>query len=224
MKKLIIIFIALLCTIAINSCKDDETENNVTSNNYLITITELKSYTGKTIEQVDSIIKSKDFTFVASEIEGEESYYYYKSNDSLYLIAFSEYNEIVYESTAAFGNATDRGKGLSKFSYWSSDVEGFVNGLNYNYKNYYATIDSNEYSNRNDFLIAYNESKEGLFKCHEEWNLGNDNNNYSTYLCVSFRTSMSAPVYCITNNVAVITYIDNSFAPNKKNLKNLMGY
>ncbi len=171
MKKLAIILSTVLCVILFNSCKDKDPEaetNNTTASTALIT--ELKNYTGKTANEVQATLESKGYTLLMNYTENEvASYIYIDSNySSMYLLGEAK-NLICVTGYSTVCNSKDTA--YNYFEKYSAECVAIMKGKDHTYKADYKLIngDDSTFTNRPNFLSFYNQNKENITSCEEDW-------------------------------------------------------
>ncbi len=171
MKKLTLILLALVGVVSFYSCKDDEPEQPTPTPTNIFT--ELKGYTGKTLQYVASTIRAKGFNVVnVDSVEGLKIYYFLNPNNS-YEYSIGEYDDTVFISIYKYYN-DNKGLLLTDYEKNSQTAVSFVgnNPLLYyfadislmNYQSSYL-----EFDNRTNYLTAYNQNKDSINNCSESW-------------------------------------------------------
>lgn len=175
MKKIIFILCAILSVGVLNSCKDEEPEkvttNNVSDPSKYKSITELKSYTGKTTLEIDSIMSEKGYVFygetpldettnlrlfLASDYSG--MYELMIANDTIYLSVFAKMTTV-------------RDTGLYYFEKYTDECVAKMVGVNHEYEGVCSTdivLDSS-FTTHQNFWNFYIQNKSTVNICNETW-------------------------------------------------------
>lgn len=171
MKKLALILSTVLCVILFNSCKDKDPEaetNNTTASTELIT--ELKNYTGKTVNEVQPTLEGKGYTFLMDYTENEvTSYIYIDSTYSIMYVLGEAKNLICFAGYSALCNNKDMA--YNYFEKYSAECVAIMKGKDHTYKADYESINGEDstFTNRPNFLSFYNQNKENITSCEEDW-------------------------------------------------------
>lgn len=172
MKKISVILLALLGVVFFNSCKDDTEEKKPTTTTTNI-FTELKSYTGKTYEEVSSTIQGKGFSLSGTESENGTFIYFFSNSDSSYKYTIGEYNDKI--ALAGYEIINNNKDVLhSNFEKNSQFAVSFVGSNPLVYYNSDIVLNNPEsesmsYEERSDFLTAYNQYKDIIIFSSESW-------------------------------------------------------
>ena len=184
MKKLALILSTVLCVILFNSCKDKDPEaetNNTTASTALIT--ELKNYTGKTANEVQATLEGKGYNLLTNYTDnGVTVYVYLASNySSMYLLGEAK-NLICVTGYSTVCNSKDTA--YNYFEKYSAECVARMKGENYTYEADYELIngDDSTFTNRPSFLSFYNQNKENITSCEEDW-ISETENIGSLYDC-----------------------------------------
>lgn len=171
MKKLTLILLTMFGLVLFNSCKDDTDDNPQPAATNILN--ELKGYTGKTVEQITETMQSKGFTLRNSESDIGMTNYSFINADSTSGYEFMEYeSKICIVSFNAYNN-NNRDLLLSTFETNSKSAISFVSNTTFEYNSEIelsnSTEDSEQYPDRNSFLNAYNQNKNSIIYCYENW-------------------------------------------------------
>lgn len=222
MKKLVLLFAALLSVAVLNSCsEDDSTDNNntTTTTASIITIANFKSYVGQSNAQVSSSITSKGYTLASTENGGNGLInYIYMSAQSLTGVKqciIGEYNNVIY--TATFAEAgMSRSTVLSSFTILSNNAYSTYQNLTYDYM---STIMINNnplhYDTHNDFISAYN-SFSAFENCSEMYAF--DSETEMSQAFISYMEVSAKTTYC-TVSAIYVNYLLSPDYINKSNIQ-----
>lgn len=221
MKKLTLIFFALLGVVFFNSCKDD-TEDKKPTNTTTNIFTELKGYTGKTYEEVSLTIQGKGFTLSGSESENGYVVYFFSNSDSSYKYTVGEYNDTI----ALVGYEIINSNKDVLHSNFEKNSQFAISYVGNNQSIFYSSdIQLNDpesqtltFEQRSDFLTAYNQNKSSIIYCSETWmtpaelvGIEFSNNeldgNYSVAFYGNF--SIMPPIFKTSNKKSVFEILHN---------------
>jgi len=223
MKKLVLLFTALLSVAVLNSCSDDSSDDNNTTTTTtaasVITIADLKSYVGKSNAQISSSITSKGYTLTSTENPGNGLInYIYMSAQSLTggkQCIIGEYNNVIY--TAAFAEAgMSRTTVLPTFKILSDNAYSVYQNLTYDYMgNIMANGNVLDYDTHNDFISAYN-SFTSFENCSEMYSF--DSETEMSQAMISYQEINAKTTYCAISAMYV-NYLLSPQSINKSNIK-----
>lgn len=170
MRKLTLILLAMLGVVFFNSCKEDTIEEKPhTTTNIL---NELKGYTGKTFEQVAATMLSKGYDVIESEEAEGFSYHIFSNANSTTTYNFLEYQNLICIVSYDMING-NRDLLLNNFEKNSQSAVAFIGNTTSMYEGSIELEDSMEGSEdfelRNNFLTYYNQNKNTVSFCSENW-------------------------------------------------------
>lgn len=191
MKKLTLILFAILGVVFFNSCKDD-TDDAPSTNTTTNIVKELKDYTGKTYADIQTTMQSKGYSLVSTESFSGVNVYIFTNSDSSYNYSFGEYESKICLCSYEIRKGS-KANLLTNFEKYSSFVISYLG----NTANVYAgeveienATENFNFTDRSSFLTSYNENKDSVIYCSENWstttalfasefNYGVENGNYS---------------------------------------------
>lgn len=191
MKKLTLILFAILGVVFFNSCKDD-TEDTPSTNTTTNIIKELKDYTGKTLSNIQTTMQSKGYSLISTESVDGMNLYTFTNSDSSYNYQFGEYESKICACSYENRN-TSKDNLLKVYEKNSSSIISYFG----NAENFYSgeigienVTENLEFNERSSFLTSYNENKNSIIYCSENWitttemtasefNWGGEDGNYS---------------------------------------------
>lgn len=223
MKKLVLLFTALLSVATVlSSCSDDSSDDNNTTTTTaasVITIANLKSYVGQSNAQISSSITSKGYTLTSTENTGDTLInYIYASAQSLTggkQCIIGEYNNVIF--TAAFAEAgMNRSTVLTTFTTLSNNAYSIYQNLTYDYMSD-IVINNNplDYNTHNDFISAYN-SFSAFEYCSEMYSV--DSEAEMSQALISYQEANFKTTVC-TVSASYINYLLSPQYLNKSNIK-----
>ena len=174
MRKLTVILLAMFGLVLFNSCKD---EVEKIDGHPVNTVSQLKSYTGKTYEEVNAIMQHQQFFLSDTEHDDELTIYFYTSAYSpditFTLLEFE--NKIAFAMFSASNE--NRDLLLKSFTDNSQDAISFVGNTGVIYEGQIELDNSmnegDNFENRNDFLTVFGQNRNNISYCFESWK--NDN-------------------------------------------------
>ena len=170
MKKLTLILFALLGVVFFNSCKDD-TDNDPTTNTTTSIIKELKDYTGKTYVNIQTTMQSKGYSLVSTEVSDGMNVYTFTNSDSSYNYQFGEYENIICACSYEIRKVS-KANLLTSFEKNSSSAISYLGNTANFYTGYVGLENVTEdlnFTDRSSFLTSYNENKDSVIYCSENW-------------------------------------------------------
>jgi hypothetical protein len=172
MKKLVLLFTALLSVAVLNSCSDDDSDNNNTTTTSSITVANLRAYVGQSNSQISSSIIAKGYTLTSSEVqENGAKTYAYTSSTSGAACAIIEYNNIIFSASYTLVG-TDQTSQLSSFKTLSNEAYSIYTSIVHDYSSTILTSESQEFTSHQNFISAINSST-GILSCMEAFNVLN---------------------------------------------------
>lgn len=223
MKKLVLLFTALLSVATVlSSCSDDSSDDNNTTTTAaagVITIANLKSYVGQSNAQISSSITSKGYTLTSTENAGDGLInYIYMSAQSLTggkQCIIGEYNNVIY--TGAFAEAgMSRATVLPTFKILSDNAYSVYQNLTYDYMGNIMTNGSVlDYDTHNNFISAYN-SFTSFENCSEMYSF--DSETEMSQAMISYIEANAKTTYCAISAMYV-NYLLSPQYINKSNIK-----
>ena len=173
MKKLVLLFTALLSVAVLSSCSDDDSDNNNNNNTTtasVITVANLRSYVGQSNSQISSSITSKGYVLTSSEVqENGAKTYAYTSSTSGAACSIMEYNNIIFGAYYTLVG-TDQSSQLSLFKTLSNEAYSIYTSIVHDYASTILTTEPQEFTSHQNFISAINSST-GILTCMEAFNV-----------------------------------------------------
>lgn len=196
------LLIAMLSLLGFSSCSDKE--EKIDDKDFVISLENFKSFTGKTLSQVQESLNGYGYEYLGFD-EDEDASVFEKGD---YKLMFSFENDVVF--AAGCMASTEKAIAFVDYIDYASKCATYASKGSYDYESFILFLDSyEEFDDYQDHMIAFNENKDDVEFSIQHW--VNDNEAFQVW----FEAEDVKPLY-------VIAYININLAPDFKSTKSTL--